>query len=152
MSRISVYTRDVVDGSYPFGLAKAVHFSVEVSGGRTALNNDYAILFAKGEVTKDNTIVPLGIEDPKIYRMTDGAFGICGKRIFGSGESYGADGEKKWSWKTEDFIHFEETGLSETADPDGSKMGDSLEIEDSLAEAAVKFWNPEVPEDDSSVT
>ena len=67
--KVRVYTRDINKDDFPFGLAKAVHFEVENEDDKgvrstTALNNNYAVLFAEGNISKDNTIIPLGIDDP----------------------------------------------------------------------------------------
>ena len=72
--KVRVYTRDIDKDDYPFGLAKAVHFEVENEDDKgvrstTALNNNYAVLFAEGNISKDNTIIPLGIDDPIIFEL-----------------------------------------------------------------------------------
>ena len=77
MKKLSVYTREINSENYPFGLAKAIHFAVENDTKKSPLNRNYGILFATGEMTKNNTIIPLGIEDPCIYGLPDGSVGIC---------------------------------------------------------------------------
>ena len=79
MTKVKVYTRDINSENYPFGLAKAVHFSYEDKGANIALNRNYGILFALGEISQNNTIIPLGIDNPCIYRKPDGFIGICGR-------------------------------------------------------------------------
>ena len=70
----------------------------------------YESLFTKGEISKDNTIIPLGIDEPRLFRLVDETIGICGKRITQSGEAYENDAGLLWGWKTKDLIHFETLG------------------------------------------
>ena len=166
MAKISVYTREINSENYPFGLAKAVHFSLEKDGNDVPLNRNYGILFAQGEISKDNTIIPLGIDSPCIYRADDVFFIICGKRIMESGEPYEADKGRLWGWKTADFKHFEtlelmdegQTGETDekvfcakdsyvkeldTQDSNVKDFGTAsyLQVEEDIAEGAYEYWN-----------
>ena len=71
MYKLKIYTRELDSEAYPFGLASAVHFALEKDGERVALNHNYGILFAKGEISSENTIIPLGVENPVAFRMED---------------------------------------------------------------------------------
>ena len=150
--RLTVYTRETDADSYPFGLAAAVHFSVEKDGQLIALNRDYGILFAEGVISKENTIIPLGIANPTLFCMEDGFIGIAGRRILGDGTPFPADGSGMWAWKTSDLIHFETLGLVEETFVMRHSHGSRLEMGDDVAEAAIHFWNPPAHTKDPSVT
>ena len=78
----TVGTKPVDPADYPAGLACAVHFSFRRPGEEAQpLNRDYGILFAKGTVSREDTIVPVGIREPGLFAMKDGWIGICGKMI-----------------------------------------------------------------------
>ena len=150
MARISVYTRDVRSEDYPFGLASAVHFAVEKDGKRMPLNRDYGILFVSGEISEENTILPAGIVDPRIYRLPDGSFGICGRRITESGKPFEADGGMLWCWHTKDLICFETLGLTEESDLTAYGPADAIAIDEYVAQAAMSYWDPVIPADTSA--
>ena len=58
-AKIYVYTRQVDPDSYPEGLARSVHFSLSIDGAdKQPFNRNYGILFAKGWIREDNTILP----------------------------------------------------------------------------------------------
>lgn len=152
MAKVSVYTREINREDYPFGLATAVHFSVETEKKNVQMNRNYGILFARGEIAEDNTIIPLGLEDPRIYRLDDNTLGICGRRILESGEPFRADQGKLWCWKTTDLKHFETIGLVEEHQLSTYEPMKSLMIDENTAESAITFWDPVPPEKDPSVT
>ena len=141
MSLLSIYNRETDKDRYPFGLASAVHFSIEINGKTIALNNNYGILFVKGEISEENTIIPLGLEDPVILRMDDDSVCIAGKRITDDHESYKPDEGKLWAWKTGDLIHFETLGLINAFEIEKYKAGNTLQIDDDTAEKAIHYWN-----------
>ena len=91
MYKLTIYTRELDYEAYPFGLATAVHLTLEKDGERVALNHNYGILFAKGEISSENNIIPLGVENPVAFRMEDGFIGIAGRRIRDLGFPYEAD-------------------------------------------------------------
>lgn len=142
MAKLSVYTREINNENYPFGLAKAVHISVEKDGNEVPLNCNYGILFAQGEISNDNTIIPLGIENPFIYRTSEGSYVICGKRILETGEPYEADLGRFWGWKTSDFKHFKTLGLIDNGilgrqnfKDSSSKYSDVIESDENNSDA-----------------
>ncbi|MBO4290840.1 MAG: family 43 glycosylhydrolase, partial [Lachnospiraceae bacterium] len=137
--------------NYPFGLASAVHFSAQMEGETVLMNRNYGILFAQGEISQNNTIIPLGIENPHIYRLPDDSVGICGKRIKESGKPYEMDEGMVWSWKTNDLIHFETVGLVEESRLTEYDLRETLDMDEDVVRAAVAFWNPVFPEPDNSV-
>ena len=139
MIKISVYTRDISNDDYPFGLATAVHFSAHIGGETVRMNRNYGILFAQGEISGDNTIIPLGIADPRIYRLPDGSVGISGRRITESGKTYESDEGKVWSWKTNDLIHFETLELVEESRLIGYNTGETLDMDEDIVRSAFVF-------------
>lgn len=152
MKKLSVYTREINSENYPFGLAKAIHFAVENDTKKSPLNRNYGILFATGEIASNNTIIPLGIEDPCIYGLPDGSVGISGRRIMENGERYKEDGDRLWSFQTRDLIHFETLGLVEASKIQAYHPDTSLDLEESIVNEALEFWNPSIPAKDPSVT
>ncbi len=146
MAKISVYTRDINPKNYPFGLATSVHFIVEKDGVETPLNQNYGILFVQGEISKGNTIIPLGASNPRIYLQSDGTIGICARRITEDGASYESDEGKLWSWTTTDFKHFETVGLVDEDALSKNDMSDHVVVDDDVAVSAINYWNPPTPD------
>ena len=148
MDRFTVYTRKAIPWEYPFGLASAVHFSIDKDGTVTPLNRNYGILFAEGVISENDTIIPLGIKRPRIFRADDGYIYVTGRRILSSGRRYEPDGDRLWCWKTADLIHFEPLGLVEPSFAEKYAPGDSIGIDEDTAQTAVRYWDPPVPRDD----
>ncbi len=147
---IKVYTRNVSKKGYPAGLANSVHFALidEKDEGRvTPLNNDYGILFVEGEISDDNTIVPMGAADPKIIKSDDGGYTVFAKRIYEDGSDVTKDNGKVWCWKTRDMMHFETIGLVETVQFDRYEPRDQIVTDASFSpDRVIKYWNPSVPD------
>ena len=141
--KIRVYTRPVDPESYPAGLANSVHLAVETEdGGVRPLNRNYGILFAKGSVSADNTIVPKGIRNPGILSLGGGVIGITGERILEDGTPDETCAGKLLLWKTRDLIHFGEAVLT---DPESiGPAEDTLEIDASAVQEALLWWSPVV--------
>lgn len=141
--KIRVYTRTVNKDNYPEGLANSVHFA-DSANGREELpwNRNYGILFAKGEIAGDNTIVPMGVKDPKIFFTDDGQIGIAAERIHEDGRADETMSGKRLLWKTQDLIHFIEAGEIAEDELQKPDVSDSLEVDEKLAEAAGLYWNP----------
>ena len=139
----SVYTKPADPELYPAGLANAVHFSFRRPGEpKQPLNRDYGILFAKGSVSPEDTIVPAGIRDPGIFAMEDGWIGICGKPVDESGLPAGGPPDSAFVWKTRDLIHFEEAGLTDRAALARYSVSASLPVDSDIAEEAIRAWSP----------
>lgn len=153
-SRILVYTRKVVAGEYPEGLAHSIHLAYSRCGDYfTALNGNYGILFARGTVAPDDTIRETGIRTPRIFRMEDGTYGIAAIAV--------NEMENVLLFITSDFIHFEELGLQppEILEqyglsgispvsqngmlnlPEGFLEGSILEIPDRLCDRMALYWS-----------
>ena len=110
-SRLYVYTR-TAEEYYPSGLANSIHFSYTLEGNeKQCLNRNYGILFAKAIILDDNTLLPLGVKDPKIFTMEDGYIGITAIRILENGEVYKPEENKVLFWKTKDLIEFTDEEL-----------------------------------------
>ncbi|MBQ3789446.1 MAG: family 43 glycosylhydrolase [Lachnospiraceae bacterium] len=139
--RISVYTRSVDPDRYPAGLANSIHLACTGDGGeRQPLNRDYGILFARGVIAPDNTIVPYGVKNPGIFAMEDGRIGITGERVYENGEP--VDDRQVLLWTTRDLIRFEEEQLADRAEIEALHPADALPVEDEIAERAILYWNP----------
>ena len=139
---IRVYTRPADPHSYPEGLANSVHLALEADGAESRpFNRNYGMLFAEGRVSPENTIVPVGVADPRIFPMEDGAIGIAARQIREDGAPDEACAGKRVLWTTRDLIHFECAGPVE---PDAAMAGasDRLAVDRRLAEAALNYWSP----------
>ena len=161
--KIKVFTREVNENNYPEGLARSVHFEVISDDGIAApLNRSYGILFAKGAISKDNTIIPKGVQNPLIFNMEDGWIGIAAERVLENGEVDKDALNQKVLWKTKDLIHFEEENLisddeiskylpKEYESSDSIKKeflsknqiySDALEVDPEIVKKAEQYWNP----------
>ncbi|MBR3105612.1 MAG: family 43 glycosylhydrolase [Clostridia bacterium] len=134
---ISVSTKPVDPALYPAGLAQAVHISYQRPGeAPQPLNRDYGILFARGAVSAEDTIVPVGVCNPSIFAMADGWISIQGKMVDEIGKATGG----AFRWKTRDLIYFEEVGPIDGADT--ASCSASLPVHPEIAEAAIRYWSP----------
>lgn len=141
---IHVYTRPADPESYPDGLARSVHFAFEAEDtGRIPFHKNYGILFAEGRIAPDNTIVPAGVRNPRLFRAGDGSIAVCAERTFEDGTPDGTAAGKLLLWKTRDLVHFESAKLVDAeAVPAGCVS--SLAVPRSLAETALRRWSPVV--------
>ena len=141
---IHVYTRPADPECYPEGLARSIHLAFETDDtGVVPFNKNYGILFAEGMVSESNTIIPAGIRNPGIFRAADGTICICGERVRENGTADDTATGKRLLWKTRDLIRFDAVGLVDAgAIPAG--VSDTLTTDRSLAETALRRWNPVV--------
>ena len=140
---IRVYTRPVSGEDYPAGLANSVHLAFATDEtGEKPFNRGYGILFAEGRVSPENTIVPLGVRNPGIFRTEDGSIGIVGERIHEDGTEDGESRGKVLLWKTRDLIRFECAGLVDREAAARFGPSGSLRVDRELAEAALRYWSP----------
>ena len=138
-----VYTRDADPETYPAGLARSVHFAYSDENGKVKpLNKNYGILFTKGEISPENTIVPMGIQNPVIFDMGDGVIGICAEVVYENGDPVPAYTDQYVLWKTKDLIHFEEAGLLPKTSLSGYDLSDTLEISGNISDKAIRYWTP----------
>ena len=102
---IHVYTRPVSAENYPEGLARSIHLAFEAEDtGMVPFNKNYGILFAEGRISDRNTIVPVGVRNPGIFRLEDGTIGICGERVYENGDADETAAGKLLLWKTRDLV------------------------------------------------
>ena len=141
--KINVYTRSVNPDNYPEGLARSIHFSCSDDRGQTTpFNRGYGILFAKGRISAENTIVPLGITEPLIFAMEDGFIGIAGKRVFENGEPDPQAEGKRILWRTKDLISFSEEESLPVEEIEKYTPSEQLDVAPETAEAALRYWSP----------
>ncbi|MCR5734956.1 MAG: hypothetical protein K6G22_10155, partial [Lachnospiraceae bacterium] len=141
--KIHVYTRDVNPDNYPEGLAHSVHFACEDENGlKTHFNRDYGILFAKGRIADDNTIVPLGVRNPKIFQTDDGEIGICAEKIHENGNVCELSAGKLVLWKTRDLIHFDEEEIIPIEETEKWNPSESMDVDQDIVREALKYWCP----------
>lgn len=142
MSIIRVYTRPADADCYPAGLAGSVHLAAgEDRDNLKPFHKNYGILFAEGLISADNTIIPMGVRNPGIFRMADGSVGICAERVHENGETDEAARGKLLLWKTRDLIHFESMGLVDRAMVPAGRS-DILPVDHAFAEEALRYWSP----------
>ena len=142
---IRVYTRPVDPDSYPEGLARSVHFSCDPDGsGFQPLNRNYGILFAEGEISAENTIIPMGVARPGILRLKNGKIAIVAERVLEDGSPDESSRGKRLLWETADLIHFEPARWVDAEDPDLRSASETLPLDRSTAGAALRFWSPVV--------
>lgn len=128
---------------YPAGLAYAVHLEYSRPGEeRQQLNRDYGILFAKGAVSPEDTIVPVGVVNPLLFDMEDGWIGISGEPVDERGAPAADSKGKVFLWKTRDLIRFEETGPVSAASLARYHPAGSLAVDAETAEKAIRYWSP----------
>ena len=140
-AKIHVYTRPVDQDCYPAGLANSIHLSYMPDNGQPVpFNKNYGILFAEGRIAPDNTIVPLGVSNPRIFQLPDGIIGICGERVFESGETDPSGSGKLFLWTTRDLVHFESAGMVDRESVTSGGVSDTLSVDAALTEKALRYW------------
>lgn len=106
---LKVYTREVLDGSYPDGLARSVHMAVSRDGvWYRPLNKNYGILFAEAEILPDNTLRPRGVQEPWAFADREEMMGIAAVRVRENGEPEHETGADILLWRTKDLTSFKE--------------------------------------------
>ncbi len=117
MAYIKLFTKEPSGEEYPSALAYSVHMAYSNDGNEyKVFNQDYGMLFTKGVVKSDNTIVEKGVKYPAIFKKhnsCDGntAYGIVAVRVGADGAvDDSADGTYQY-WTTEDMVRFEDDGM-----------------------------------------
>ena len=138
--QIQVCTKKADPEFYPDGLARSIHFALSKGEGtRTELNRGYGMLFARGGISPEGTIVPKALRDPEIFRRADGGFLIRAVRTEEDGTE---ESEKKvLYWTSDDLTRFEEAGPSDEARMDAALH--PAELTDEEAAQVLRFWNAE---------
>lgn len=118
---LMLYTREAAanEDSYPDGLARSIHMAASTDGVNfLPMFSNYGILFAKAEVTGENTLVPKCVKQPWVFKREEG-YGIAAIRVNEDGSDEEESKGKALLWTTSDFIRFEEHGLVALADIPG---------------------------------
>ena len=103
MIRFKVYTRESEADPeiYPAGLAGSIHFAYfSENGEEMPLNKNYGIIFIKGEISPEDTIVPMSIRNPGLLDLHDGTIGIYADICHEYGEPVQEYSGKVFLWKT----------------------------------------------------
>lgn len=122
-AKLLAYTRKASAKDYPEGLAYSVHFAyskAENNHGRKqpdgesfrALHQNYGILFAEGEISEEDTIVPKCVKNPELFQLPEGGYGILADRTEEDG-SLESGKEYALLWKTQDFQTFDKPEVLE---------------------------------------
>ncbi|MBQ6551830.1 MAG: family 43 glycosylhydrolase [Lachnospiraceae bacterium] len=162
---VQVYTKEAFPDTYPDGLARSVHFALlGEDGSRTELNRGYGMLFARGEISPEGTIVPKALRDPEISRLPDGSFliravrteedgteescGAAGPGVPGADPAPGADSgtaearpvsRNTLCWTSIDLIHFTEVHSAGRTEAEYLPAA----LTDEEAARILAFWNAE---------
>ena len=140
---VRVFVRPVNAEDYPAGLANSIHIACKTGEADwQVFNKNYGILFAEGLISGDNTIIPIGVRNPGIFQMDNGIIGICAERIHENGEPDETSRGRVLLWITRDLIHFESEGLVDRKGLVPDPLSDSLFLNRSLAEEALRYWSP----------
>lgn len=119
---LMLYTREAAanEDSYPDGLARSIHMAYSTDGVNfVPMFSNYGILFAKAEITAENTLVPKCVRKPWVFKREEG-YGIAAIRVNEDGSEEEESKGKVLLWTTSDFIRFEEYGLVSLADIPGN--------------------------------
>ena len=152
-SYIKVYTRQPEADCYPEGLSLSIHMAGSRDGEDfQPFNKNYGILFAKAQIREDDTICPKGVSHPQVFPLKEGGYGIAAVRVSENGEPDESAEGKLLLWKTEDFISFENIGLTDIGEvgqlraEEGTSGETSAyaEVDGDLLARAKEYWNPVV--------
>lgn len=156
MSKIilSVYTREVDKECYPAGLANSVHFSYQIDGkDAIPFHKNYGILFVEGRISPDNTIIPRGVSNPKLFVMENNTYGVCAEVILEDGLPDVICEGKRVLWTTKDFITFKAEGMVDSVELEKWSLSTSLQPDEAIIREAILYWTPitntavEIPEE-----
>ncbi len=140
---LSVYTREADKDCYPAGLANSVHFSYKAEAKEEIpLHKNYGILFVEGKISEENTIIPRGVQNPQIFVMENGIYGICAEVIYESGKPDETCEGKVFLWTTRDFISFKAEGLIDYNELKKWNPQASLELSEEVLQDAIAYWTP----------
>lgn len=150
---IKVYTRQPEADCYPEGLSLSVHMAGSWDGEDfQPFNKNYGILFAKAQIREDDTICPKGVSHPQVFPLKEGGYGIAAVRVSENGEPDESAEGKLLLWKTEDFISFENIGLTDIGAVEqlraekeiSGEIPAYVEVEGDILARAKECWNPVV--------
>lgn len=110
--KLLIYTRQPEEEAYGPGLAHSVHLAYSPDGKYfTPLNRNYGVLFASATIHQPDTLVPMGLKAPYLFRTAEGEFGIVAVRVLQDGSPDPESRGKILLWVSRDLIHFTEKGL-----------------------------------------
>lgn len=150
---IKVYTRQPEADCYPEGLSLSIHMAGSRDGENfQPFNKNYGILFAKAQIREDDTICPKGVSHPQVFPLKEGGYGIAAVRVSENGEPDESAEGKLLLWKTEDFISFENIGLTDIGAVEQLRAEEGIsgeasayvEVEGDILARAKERWNPVV--------
>ena len=150
---IKVYTRQPEADCYPEGLSLSIHMAGSRDGEDfQPFNKNYGILFAKAQIREDDTICPKGVSHPQVFPLKEGGYGIAAVRVSENGDPDESAEGKLLLWKTEDFISFENIGLTDIGAVEqlradegiSGEMSAYVEVEGDILARAKERWNPVV--------
>lgn len=150
---IKVYTRQPEADCYPEGLSLSIHMAGSRDGEDfQPFNKNYGILFAKAQIREDDTICPKGVSHPQVFPLKEGGYGIAAVRVSENGDPDESAEGKLLLWKTEDFISFENIGLTDIGAVEqlradegiSGEMSAYVEVEGDILARAKECWNPVV--------
>lgn len=106
MAYLNVTTRPAAGEKYPADIANSVHFLYKCSDSEEGvfLNHSYGILFAKAELTEEDTIDSRSLTEPKII-VTEAGYVIMAQETDGDGINKNGN---LILFRTKDFVSFEE--------------------------------------------
>ena len=160
-AKLLAYVREASQEDYPYGLAYSVHFACSRDGaGYHALHQNYGILFAEAEISSEDTIVPKGVKNPRLFRLPEGGYGILADRTEEDGSPEAFPGYALL-WKTQDFREFDKPVLlekkgseweavlqasgeseQESCMVEGKQItGSSMEIGDAFCDRIIQSWS-----------
>ena len=149
MGYLLIYTRKPEPALYHAALANSAHFAYSTDGTHfTPLNLNYGMLFAKGDVTQQNTIQPKALINPRMWRQADDSVLIQAQRTDAAGNTE----DLYLQWTTRDFREFSYGGIVKTPAPMPApdapgdmadiEPGNRLEINDDLGQKLLTAWSP----------
>ena len=110
--KLLIYTRQPEEEAYGPGLAHSIHLAYSPDGKYfTPLNRNYGVLFASATIHQPDTVVPMGLKAPYLFRTAEGEFGIVAVRVLQDGSPDPESRGKILLWVSRDLIHFTEKGL-----------------------------------------
>lgn len=141
MAIIRVFTREAIGEAYPEATAHSVHFALTCEAHEEMiLNQNYGILFPKAKIREDNTLEERGIRSPRILRR-DSVYYICADQIDHEGNPVLPPEKKALTWRTDDFVSFEECDPVECCDGQ-SHPSDRVQIPEELLPKIYERWIP----------
>lgn len=142
MFYLKAYTRKVAGNDYSISIAGSIHFKYSYDGiNFSPLNQNYGILFPKAMISENNTIIACALQNAEIFTC-DGGYIIAGDYL--DIQKNHILENKKYIWKTSDFITFEEIGFVDAVSIDSSAKVDNetVILSDEEGKKIINIWAP----------